>query len=348
MCLGFSENVFLASQDGVHFAIGLKGLPLGESGLKQVTVDGRPIMLQFQQNGQASAAMLDSSALGLVANGSSLAATWPEARSATFNLAGVAEVITRISACATPHPATPPPFQTQATAEQIAAERNALDAASIGKGAASDRVCNMVLGALCSKGLPVKVLTTTFSKAESAPKGTLRVLPLNEAQRDSLQFSSIAQSIQNKLWARGFSPPNDPGRSDYVAYITYGIDNGHSSFVSVPNYGWKPGSNTVVNGSAVTFGSVTSFNGTATTMPEYGQIGSSVQSLTTYRRALSVDIYDVRNNQPEKVYEIRSISDGQCGNIDSVLEAIAIGALARFPSINGKAEQLDVRSTNRC
>lgn len=194
----------------------------------------------------------------------------------------------------------------------------------------------------------VEVSSTTFTDPGGVQAGTLELRPLNDEQANSLQFRTVAASVSTALYAKGFQPAAAGADPQYVAYLTYGIDDGRSRMVSVPTWGQTGGGTAVTTGTVNGPGRYGSFSATTTTMPTYGVIGSESFTQTTYKRAVNLDIYDIRGAQPVKVVELRAQSVGSCGNINSVITEIARGALEKYPGKNGKTQTVTVPWAGKC
>jgi len=194
----------------------------------------------------------------------------------------------------------------------------------------------------------VQTNSTTFQGQEHFERGTISVLPFDKTQEGSLEFQAVSNYLQKKLSESGYVPVQAGGQSTFVAYITYGIDNGKTTMSSVPLFGQTGGGTSFSSGTVSSGTRTGSYSGTTTTMPTYGLIGAMPVSGTEYRRAVNIDIFKKTNSSPVKVYEMRGISSGSCGNINSILFSIIDGMFKNFPGENGKAKRVDVDWGGKC
>ena len=212
--------------------------------------------------------------------------------------------------------------------------------------AAGNVACALLFGVTCSKW--VDVSSRAYLRSGATLTGTLQVLPVDEEQANSLQFGSVADQLSTQLYEKGFSQPSAGAKPDFVAFATYGIDTGRTRFVSLPVYGQVGGGTTQFSGTSFGTGGTTSFSGTAYSMPSYGYVGTEASSQTTYRRRLNVDVYDVRKSPPEKVLEVRAESEGSCGNINSVISALAAGTIDALPASIGATKRVRENWSGKC
>lgn len=197
-----------------------------------------------------------------------------------------------------------------------------------------------ILAAGCETTSPyIDVSSTAFRSPSLGQSGTFLVAPLNDEQRTSLEFRTVADQLAQEFARRGYAPPTAEGTADYIAYMTYGIDDGRAVQVAVPIFGRTGGGTTYASGTSSGAGGVTTYNATATTMPTYGVVGAASQTQEKYRRKLAVDVFDARKTPPEKVLEIRTQSDGSCGNIRSVIPTIVRAAVESLGAENGQTVQ---------
>ncbi len=193
----------------------------------------------------------------------------------------------------------------------------------------------------------VEISSTTFHGPEHSDRGRISVLPLDKTQEGSLEFQAVSNYLIKKLTEKGYEPVTADRGAEYVAFITYGIDNGKVSVSSVPLYGQTGGGTSYTTGSVSSYGRTSTFSGTTTTMPTFGVVGAMPVSSTEYTRKVNIDIY---KNQypPAKVYEMRGISTGSCGNINAIIPFIIDGMFVKFPGINGKSSTSRVDWNGSC
>ncbi len=193
----------------------------------------------------------------------------------------------------------------------------------------------------------IKTSTTTFQGPNHAERETILVMPLDKTQQDSLEFRAVSNHLLAKLVAKGYRPHDGNGPPQYTAFITYGIDNGRTTTSSVPLYGQTGGGTSYSSGIVSGYGGTATYSGTTTTMPTYGVVGAMPVSSTVYKRQVNVDIWRV-GQPPTKVYEIRGVSSGSCGNMSSVLNGILDGMFEKFPGENGKSVTTTVPWDGKC
>lgn len=194
----------------------------------------------------------------------------------------------------------------------------------------------------------VSTSTTTFQGESHASRGSIIIAPIDKTQQDSLEFKTVSTYVLQKLVEQGYTKSNTTS-SQFTAYVTYGIDNGQTTISSIPIGGQTGGGATYSTGTITSGGRTSSYSGSGYTMPTYGMIGTVTDSDTKYKRVLNIDIFQNNNNQkPNKVYEIKAVSTGSCGNINSILYLIIDGAFKNFPGENGKTRIVNADWNGSC
>jgi len=194
-----------------------------------------------------------------------------------------------------------------------------------------------------------KIVTTTtiFQGPDHLKRGTIAVKPLDKIQEGSLEFKSVSEYLAKWLGLLGYIPTDDA--PSYIAYISYGIDNGKTTSTSMPIYGQTGGGTSYTSGTVSSGSRFGTYSGTTTTMPTFGQIGAIPVDYTTFKRVVLIDIFRLENSQqPIKVYEIKAASAGSCGNINSVLPSIIDGIFANVPGENGKSKTAEIPWNGTC
>jgi len=182
---------------------------------------------------------------------------------------------------------------------------------------------------------------TTFHGENHIERGTIRVMPINDEQKNSLEFLAVKNRLIEKLIKQGYLVVSDQKISQFTAFITYGIDSGKVVTSSVPIYGQTGGGTSLTTGNIYSnTGRSMNYNSTTTTMPTYGMVGSMPVSGREYTRELNIDIYNTQAQK--KVYEIRVKSLGSCGNINAVIPGMLDATFKKFPGISGQTERVDV------
>ena len=191
------------------------------------------------------------------------------------------------------------------------------------------------------------ISTTVFHGTDHIKRGSITVKPLDKIQEESLEFKSVSEYLTNSMRVLGYIPAND--EPQYVAYISYGIDNGQTTVSSMPIYGQTGGGTSFTTGTVNSGNRIGTYSGTTTSMPSFGQIGSIPIEQTTFKRVLLVDIYRMENQaKPVKVYEIKTNSTGSCGNINYVLPSMIDGMVMSLPGQNGKTKTVEIPSDGTC
>jgi len=181
----------------------------------------------------------------------------------------------------------------------------------------------------------VKTKTTNFHGQDHQGRGTISVIPINAQQEDSLEFRTVSNYALTKFAEVGYTPisPSNDNKPSYIFFMSYGIDDGTTKYETVPVYGSKGGNTSYTYGG---FSDGTSFNATTYEMPTYGVVGSKTTSNTEFKRVVNIDVYNVEQSKPSKVYEMKTVSMGSCENINSVINAILDGMFKDFPGENGE------------
>jgi hypothetical protein len=196
-------------------------------------------------------------------------------------------------------------------------------------------------------GCAVQTSSTIFHGPEHINRGTVAVRPIDKSQESSLEFKAVSAYLTKKLTQNGFTAGSGGDKPMYVAFITYGIDNGNVSISSVPLYGQTGGGTSYSSGSVSSYGRTANFSGTTTTMPTYGIVGAMPISSTVFKRTVNIDVW--RNDEKlTKVYEMKGISSGSCGNINAILFNIIDGIFSNFPGENGKAKTKNIDWNGKC
>ena len=205
-------------------------------------------------------------------------------------------------------------------------------------------IAAVFLGACAAVKPQLRAVTTTYGDPAFKTGGTLAVIAADAAQNNSLEFTHFKGLIAERLAASGYAVTSDIASAQQIAVVSYGIDNGRTELVSVPVYGQT---------SWPFYGSGTFFYGgrhgaigtTLYSMPQYGVVGATTESFTTYSRALALDIVDgpsFRANTTTKLLEVRTRSEGGCGTMAVMLPSLVQAMFSVFPGEFGKA-RIDVR-----
>lgn len=202
----------------------------------------------------------------------------------------------------------------------------------------------MLLVAASSGCVTMRTNLTTFHGTNHNERGSIVVMPINESEKNSLAFKSHSESLMRKLIGAGYTAADSSSGSQYVAFMTYGIDTGKTTSSVVPIYGQTGGGTSMTTGNiSNNFGRTYNFNSTTTQMPTYGMVGAVPVKRTEYLRELNIDIYKMAE-KPTKTYEIRAKSIGSCGNINAVVPAMIESVFKNFPGVSGKPIAVEVEA----
>ena len=171
------------------------------------------------------------------------------------------------------------------------------------------------------------------------------VLPFQKELESSLEFQNYKKTIENNLQKYGFNIVQEKDTSDFIAFISYGIDGGKEELVSSPVYGSTGGGTTTFRGSAYNYGvgGSTYYSGTAYSMPTFGVVGSRTSSITQHTRQLAMDLVEtstLESKRVKKIYEGRVKSTGSCSMISYVMPEMLQSLLRDFPRKNGSSEMI--------
>jgi len=197
----------------------------------------------------------------------------------------------------------------------------------------------------------VETTTTTYYSGQYQQRGTIAVSSANATTDNSLEFQAYRTRIEAQLAAVGYTITDRASHPDFVALVSYGIDNGTTTQSSTPIYGQTGGGTTYSSGSLYGSGGSGSYQGSTYTMPTYGVIGNSTRTDTTYNRAIAIDIVEassLQSGNPQKQYEMRAKSSGSCSVIGEVFDEMLQAMFSDFPGENGKSRTVSVKGVYDC
>jgi hypothetical protein len=176
------------------------------------------------------------------------------------------------------------------------------------------------------------------------------VLPFQKELESSLEFQNYKKTIENNLQKYGFNIVQEKDTSDFIAFISYGIDGGKEELVSSPVYGSTGGGTTTFSGSAYNYGGggSTYYSGTAYSMPTFGVVGSRTSSITQHTRQLAMDLVEtstLESKKINKVYEGRVTSKGHYSMIAPVMPAMLESLFRDFPKKSGSTVTISIPAT---
>ena len=205
---------------------------------------------------------------------------------------------------------------------------------------------SLVLAGCAAIKPQLRSFTTVYGDASFQPGGTLAIIAADAAQNNSLEFAHFRSLIGEHLATYGYQVLDTVSSAQQVAIVSYGIDNGRAELVSVPVYG-PIGPYPFYGGGTLFYERRHGGIGAGFySMPQYGIVGSVSESITTYSRALAIDIVDgasYRANAPRKLLELRTRSEGGCGTMAVILPSLVQATFVVFPGEFGKP-RIDVRN----
>ena len=100
-CSTYKGDLMVGTGNGRTFVLVLHGIDLAGVALRQISVDGRPLLVPFTSGPNSTALTpLDASSLALIANAHTLTADWPEAKGAHFDLSDLGPALPVTQKCA--------------------------------------------------------------------------------------------------------------------------------------------------------------------------------------------------------------------------------------------------------
>jgi len=196
----------------------------------------------------------------------------------------------------------------------------------------------LVLVLLATGCKSVRTHTTVFSVPEHIHQGNLVVINPDIKASESLEYAHYKKQFESKLAGVGYSIVNSRENAKYIAFISYGIDEGTNKIVSYPVYGWIGGG-------------YSGYSGYIYRQPAFGVTHSNITTLTTYSRVVTLDIVDIsgpNRNTVKKIYEAKAKSTGACGNIAPVFSEILEAIFTGFPGENGVTKIVSVKMDKEC
>ena len=190
-------------------------------------------------------------------------------------------------------------------------------------------------------GCSTKIISskTTFYSKDYENKGSISVVSKDKA--DGLEFLNYKVKLEKKLSSIGYSISSDISKAQYIAFISYGVDNGKTETHTVPVYGMTGGGTSYSNGQVGN----TYYSGTTTQPISYRVIGTTTETNTYYTRAIDLDIIErITLEYPpiEKTLELKSRSIGSCPRLSSVFDEMLEAIFQDFPGKNGETVTVEI------
>lgn len=194
-------------------------------------------------------------------------------------------------------------------------------------------------GCASAGGTTVTTVSTVFYSDDLDNEASLIVLPAELYRASSLEFASKQRMLEQGFIRSGFKIATSMEEADYVAFVSYGIDNGTSKSTSVPLFGQTGGGSTYTTGTVNSSSGSGTYSASSYTMPTFGVVGSTSVTRTSYKRNIAIDLIRLEtlaSENPISVMEIRAVSRGRCGIIESVFSEMVYGIFSPdFPYENG-------------
>ena len=83
----------------------------------------------------------------------------------------------------------------------------------------------------------VRTNTTVFSDPEHVHRGRIVVINPDDKARNTLEFRHYKKQFEAKLAQAGYTIVDSRDEAQYIAFVSYGIDDGTERIVTYPVYG---------------------------------------------------------------------------------------------------------------
>lgn len=189
--------------------------------------------------------------------------------------------------------------------------------------------------------LSVESKVTTFHQLPQKFAGeTFVIYPADLKLAEGQEFFAYAGLIAEKLEKKGLKllGADKTKTPTYAIIVAYGIDTGREVTYSVPQYGQVGGGYSSFSGTVNSAKGSSTYSGSVTTQPQFGQTGTAVGSETVYKRILFVDFVDgeaFKAGKNKVLYEGRLRSWGSSGHLPEVLPALISAMFDGFPGKSG-------------
>ncbi len=182
---------------------------------------------------------------------------------------------------------------------------------------------------------------------------TITVIPIDDAQRNSLEFKQYVSKLKSHLTAHGFKTTENSSSAppNYFAFFDFGIDDGQRvvSTYTMPVWGETGVSSSYTSGRLSMYGNSGTYSGNTTYVPSYGVTGYTTQNRaeTVYSRIVILNILkDLGNGQSQKAYEITLKSRGTCGRLSSLMDEFLTTLFVNFP--NSTSDSIEIPIQGEC
>lgn len=193
--------------------------------------------------------------------------------------------------------------------------------------------------------MEVKTNTTAFYVSEYKSAGSIFVISADAEKNNSLEFANYKKKIEAKLVVTGYSIAANADLAEYIASVAYGIGNGKTSVILTPR---------LSSPNALYGGRLSTKPYRHYMMPSYDVVGASANLITTYTRAIKLDIVVAKSlkkgkiDQAQKVYESKVKSTGECAVIAGIFDQLLEAMFQNFPGDNGKTITATIPYDGQC
>jgi len=214
--------------------------------------------------------------------------------------------------------------------------------------------CGAIIGLLLLSGCARLVQTdvNSFLTPDFTAQGiTIAVAPSEPKFENSLEFQHYRQKLEEQFRQQGFIISENSANSRYLAKLGYHINDGETKIESSPiagHTGYDPVFYTTVvrneDGSS-------SYVRSAHWVPTYGIVGSQTRSYTNFTTLVTIDIVDqqqIVEDVPSKVYEVKARSEGSCGIVSQIFDAMLEAIFSNFPGENNRVERVSIKTDMDC
>ena len=209
-------------------------------------------------------------------------------------------------------------------------------------------VFGFLISGCLGRMLGVESQVSVFHNITEQHKGnSVVVLPFQKELESSLEFQNYKKTIEDNLQKYGFSIVQEKDTSDFIAFVSYGIDGGKDKLFSSPVYGSTGGGSGTFSGSSYNYGTggTTYYSGTTYSMPTFGVVGSLTSSITKYTRQLAMDLVEtstLESKKINKIYEGRVKSTGVCSMLSAMMPGMLESLFMDFPRKSGSTETITI------
>lgn len=193
--------------------------------------------------------------------------------------------------------------------------------------------------------MEVKTHTTAFYISEYTSTGSIFVISADAEKNNSLEFANYKKKIEAKLAVTGYSIAANADLAEYIAIVAYGTGNGKKSVILSP----------IISSPNALYGGRLSTNPYRHyMMTSYSAVATSANTITTYTRAIALDIVVAKSfktgkiDKAQKVYESKVKSTGECAVVAGIFDQLLEAMFQNFPGDNGKTITATIPYDGRC